>query len=239
MSCPVERVTGYVDGVLDPPERTEIETHLASCETCRVQAEAERAVRRRLLGLLHPPLPAGLEERVRARVASRPGVRIRLHRVLLPMAAAALLAFVWMRGQPRVVAWEMARDHDHCFGKKQLAAQVWAEDAETVMRWFEGQGTGMPVVPSGAGAHLLVGARYCPFPDLSRTAHLYYRKEGGKGVSVFVLGRTLGPSPDMMQAGGRIVQIKRLGRLTVGVVGHEKEDVEAFMRTFHTTVATR
>jgi anti-sigma factor RsiW len=240
MSCPAERVTGYVDGVLDPPERAEIEAHLAACESCRQQADGERALRSRLLGLLHPALPAGLDDRVRERLDAPRVLRLRLRHVLLPLAAAAALAFVWMRGQVKVVAWEMVRDHLHCFGRKPLPAQVWSEDAETVTRWFEEQGTSMPVIPSATGEHALIGARYCRLFDFSRAAHVYYAKEGGKGVSLFVLARTLSlPEPAVLESRGQVIQVARLGDLTVGVVGSEKDDVDAFMKTFARTVASR
>lgn len=238
MSCPVERVTGYVDGALEPPEREEIETHLGSCESCRAQVESEREVRGRLLSLLHPPMPASVEEHVRARLWARP--RVRFARILLPLAAAAAIAVVWARQQPRFVAWEMARDHAHCFDKPALPAQVWVEDAETILRWFEKQGTAMPVIPDRAGGYAIVGGRYCPFPDLTRAAHLYYKREDKRSVSVFVVNRRLsGADPSLLVSGGNVVHIGRVGHLTVGLVGEEKEDVEAFAETFRTSVASR
>jgi len=237
VSCPVEQITGYVDAALDDTARTEIEAHLAACESCRAQADAERALRRRLLGLLHPPLPTGIEERFRERLHR--GTRVRLRRILVPLALAALLAFVWVRRQPQVVGWEMARDHRHCFGKRELPAKVWSEDAETVMRWFEDQGTRMPVVPEAAGGYAIVGARYCGFMDFSRAAHLYYRGEEKKAVSLFVLPRTLSErGPSLMVAGQHVVRISRVGDVTVGIVAEDKGDVDAFAHTFERSVAS-
>jgi anti-sigma factor RsiW len=236
MTCAPELVTGYVDGGLEPAQMAEIEAHLAACESCRSQAAAEREVRGRLLGLLHPPLPAGLDDRVRSRLYA--AGRISLFRLLVPVAVAAVLAFVWLRQKPQAVAWEMVRDHDHCFGRKVLPAQVWAEDAESVLRWFEGQGTRMPVVPNGAAGYGLIGARYCSFPDLTRSAHVYYRKGDRKGVSIFVLPRSVGSGePSLYAVRQHVVYVTRIGGMTVGVVGEGKEDVEAFSRTFETTVA--
>ena len=238
MTCPVELVTGYVDGALEPDDRASVETHLAACDTCRAQADAERGLRRQLLGLLHPPMPAGVEDRVRARLWARP--RLRWSRLLLPLAAAAILSVVWMRQQPRILAWEMSRDHAHCFGKDQLPAQVWTEDAETVLRWFEAQGTTMPVVPDRADGYVLVGARYCPFPDLTRSAHLYYKREDKRSVSLFVVGRQVGDAdPALLYASGRVVRLERVGNVTVGLVGEEKDDVDAFADSFGSSVASR
>jgi anti-sigma factor RsiW len=236
MTCQPELVTGYVDGALDAPARAEMEAHLAECDVCRAQAAEERAVRGRLLGLLHAPLPEQLEARVHKRLRAPRGMP--LSRLLLPFAAAALLMLGWARGQRGIVAWEMARDHDHCFGKKELPAQVWAEDRESVMRWFEGRGTRMPVIPESTGGFHVVGARYCFFPDLTRSRHVYYRSEKGT-LSLFVLSRQVGDAtPARYIARGHVVQVVRLGDMTVGVVGEEAADVEAFARTFRTSRAS-
>jgi len=69
-----------------------------------------------------------------------------LFRLLVPVAVAAVLALVWLRHKPQAVAWEMARDHDHCFAAKVLPAQVWAEDAESA--------EGNPSAPSAGSASL-------------------------------------------------------------------------------------
>ena len=42
MSCVPEQVTGYVDDVLDPAARAEMEAHLVSCADCREQVAFER-----------------------------------------------------------------------------------------------------------------------------------------------------------------------------------------------------
>ena len=239
MTCAPELVTGYVDGALEPAPAAEIEAHLTECEACRAQAAAEREVRGKLLSLLHPPLPAGLETRVRAQVFARRR-RVPIARILLPLAAAVLLTFVWVRRLPPAVAWEMARDHEHCYALKVLPAEVWAEDAESVLRWFESRGTRMPVVPNDAGGYGLIGARYCSLLDMTRAAHVYYRKEDRKGVSIFVLARTLSSSePSLYAVRDHVVYVTRISGVTVGVVGDSKEDVQAFTRTFETTVARR
>jgi anti-sigma factor RsiW len=236
MNCAPELVTGYVDGALDAAQHAEVEAHLASCDACRAQAAAEREVRGKLLSLLHPPLPAGFDEGLRKRLQRRP--RVSIVRLLLPLAAAVLLAFAWLRQKPPAMAWQMARDHDHCFSLKVLPAQVWAEEAESVMRWFEARGTTMPVIPTTAGGFGLIGGRYCSLPDFTRAAHVYYRKEDRKGVSIFVIPRRLSmPEPSVYETRGHIVYLARMGDTTVAVVGDAKEDVQAFARTFDRTVA--
>src|SRR5687768_14806432 len=173
MSCQPENVTGFVDGALDEALSAEVESHLAACEPCRKQADGERALRSRLLGLLHPGLPADVEAAVHRGLMARPR-RVFWPSVLLPLAAVLLLAVLAVRRSPHVVAWEMARDHDHCYGFETLGLQVESEDPETVMRWFEDDGMRMPVLAAEAAGHELVGARYCLMPDLSRAAHIFY-----------------------------------------------------------------
>ncbi|MCD0448045.1 zf-HC2 domain-containing protein [Actinocorallia sp. API 0066] len=51
MSCLGERLTALVDGELDHDERDRAHAHLVLCATCRAEAEALRAVKRRLSAL--------------------------------------------------------------------------------------------------------------------------------------------------------------------------------------------
>jgi anti-sigma factor RsiW len=234
MICQPERVTGFVDAALEPAERAETEAHLVECEACRAQAEAERALRRRLLALPAPPLPAAVERNVR-RVSARR--RVPVVRWLVPLAAAAALTLLAVRQSAPLLAWQMARDHHHCFGRERLPAKVWAEDSETVMRWFEGQGTRVPVLPESAAGFHLTGARYCPFPDLTRAAHVYYRSEKSV-LSVFIVARGLTAEETPIEARGQIVDLTRFGDITIGVVGERREDVETFARTFRTSRAS-
>jgi anti-sigma factor RsiW len=235
-SCQPEQVTGYVDGALDEAARAEMEAHLAACPPCREQAESERTLRSRLLGLLHPPLPADMDGRVRAQLV--PPRRVPLRRLLMPLAAMAALLIVSLRGTTRFVAWEMARDHDHCFGLESLPSQVASDDAETVMRWFEERGTRVPVLPSEIHGLELVGARYCWLPDLSRSVHVYYRRAQKGPLSVFVVARGIGSrDPVRLRTRDHVVQMVRMGDRTLGLVADRDEDIDAFSRAFTTTQA--
>jgi anti-sigma factor RsiW len=53
----VELVTDYLEGALDDERRNTFDTHLSTCEGCRVYAEQMRETRERL-GYV-PPDPAG------------------------------------------------------------------------------------------------------------------------------------------------------------------------------------
>jgi anti-sigma factor RsiW len=234
MTCQPERVTGYVDGVLDAASRGEMEGHLAECDTCRAQAAAEAEIRTRLGALPPMELPAGLESAVRRRLASR---RSAAFRILLPLAATLVAALAWARGSAPFVAWELARDHAHCFGQERLPAQVWSDDPRMVTKWFAARGRTLPYLPARVGSVELVGARRCPLLDRS-VAHLYYEGVHHR-VSLFVVPGTV-RFDDLsyrVRTRGVAVRLLRVSGSVVGLVG-DRADVEAFGDAFMTTVAS-
>ncbi len=182
MSCEPEKVTGYVDDALAPEEHAAVEVHLVECSSCRQQVEEERTCERGSAPCPRlEPRPA-FEDQVRRRLAGHP----RRGFWALPFAASlvALLA-LWARGAAPFVAYELARDHAHCFDRAALPAKVWSDDAAVVVAWFEGQGTSLPLIPENVAGLGLVGARYCPLLDRF-AAHLYYTG-GDRHASIFVL----------------------------------------------------
>jgi len=231
MTCNPERVTAYVDGALDAAAGPELEAHLAACPESRAQAEEERSLRAQLRALLPPcPSPA-LEARVRRSL--RP--RRRTASWLLPLAAGLVALLAWARGAAPFVAWELSRDHDHCFGGRRLPAKVWSSDPAHVAEWFRGQGTRVPAVPEAAGGLELVGARYCPLLD-RRVAHLYY-SNGDHHLSLFLVPGPVRDFSRERQPRGNFVRLLRVGDTTVGLVSEERGSVEAFRRALSTTVA--
>jgi hypothetical protein len=150
--------------------------------------------------------------------------------------AALLLAGLWARGLPAFVAWEVARDHQRCFGRRALPARVWSSDPAEVRDWLESRGTPTPFLPAEASYAELVGARYCPLEDRV-AAHVYYGGEGGT-VSVFLL-----PGPARIGSGwsgktrGLYVRLLRAAGRTLAVVGENPADVAATARRFAVTVA--
>lgn len=233
MSCNPEKVTGYVDGELEPLAHAEMESHLASCEACSDQAAFERRLREGLRALAGPEPSPGLEEDLRASLArARPSP----WRVLLPLAAALAAMALWGAGTPRFVAWELSRDHDHCFEAKQLPAEVWGGHASVVTSWLAQRGAQLPPVPDSAGGLELVGARRCPLAD-RKVAHLYYAA-GDRRLSLFVLpGSVRFDQSYGAVARGKTVRLLRVAGTTVGLVGENAEDVAAFERAFTTTSA--
>lgn len=233
MRCEPDQVTGYVDDALDATARAELEAHLDACATCREQVAAERDLRAGLRALPVPEPRPGFEAAVRRRLAAEG--RTRRPWFLLTAAALAALA-LWARGSAPFVAWEVARDHNHCFGKERLPAKLWSNDPAEVTRWFEAQGTRLPPIPAGVGELGLVGARYCPLLDRV-AAHLYYAGEE-RHLSVFVLsGPARFRSSWAAESRGNEVRFLRSAGTTVALVSDRHEDVEAFRAAFTTTVA--
>jgi anti-sigma factor RsiW len=234
VTCQPETITGYVDGVLDDATRADVEAHLADCEACRAQVAAEKELRGRLRDL--PPADArpGFERKLRRRLQRERPQRLR---ILLPIAAVLAVSLLWGRGAAGFVAWELARDHGHCFGYKVLPAQVWSGDATVVTAWFGVQGRTIPLVPERVAGLELVGARQCRLTD-RRVGHLYYVGDDRR-VSVFVVpgsvrfAGSFGSNPRRLT-----VRLIRVSGSIVGIVGERAEDVDAFETAFHTTVAS-
>jgi anti-sigma factor RsiW len=227
LSCDPERVTGFVDGALDAATAAAVAAHLEACEACRAQVEAERALRSRLRELPVPPLPEGLAARVRAGGGQRTGSVGAVVRWALPLAAV-LVAGLWLRGHAPFVAWELARDHDHCFSRRPLPAQVRSDQPGVVVAWFDARGTRLPQVPERVGELALVGARFCPMPDVSSVPHVYYASATSQ-VSVFVVRhgvRFEGRFAE--QARGRSVRLLRVEGKVLGIVGPNEAEVQAF-----------
>jgi hypothetical protein len=234
MSCDPVRLTGYVDGVLPAEELAEVEGHLEGCQECRRQVAEERALCDRLRELPAPAMPDAFEAEVRRRLhpAKHGGAAW-----ALPLAASLVLLLLWARGSAAFVGWELARDHRHCFGQERLPAQIWTEDPGVVERWFEKQGTEVPMVPEGANGLELVGARYCVLLDRG-VAHLYY-STGEHQASLFVLRgpARLGAGYEG-RMGARTVMLFPVSGLLVGVVADRAEDAAALRRRFQTMTAS-
>jgi anti-sigma factor RsiW len=235
MSCDRERVSAFVDGVLEGPERELVESHVALCDACRVQVAEERALRASLRSLPPPELPFGLAQKVRARLRRRRGVSA-LARVVLPLAAVLVVA-LWIRGYAPFVAWELSRDHDHCFGMNEVPAQVWASEPTLVADWFEENGARVPLLPASVGRLSLLGGRFCALPDISYTAHVYYASAEDE-VSVFAVSHGVRMQGDFSSlTRGNVVTLLRLGSSVVAVVGDDEKQVAAFAHRLRTTVA--
>jgi hypothetical protein len=159
-------------------------------------------------------------------------------RALALLAGALFLLGLWARGLPAFVAWEVAGDHQRCFGRRHLPARVWSSDPAEVQDWLESRGTRSPPLPKEAGQAPLEGARYCPLSDRV-AAHVYYGGDGSGIVSVFLLSgpARIGDGWSGTSRGLHVRLVRAAGR-TLAVVGESAEDVATTARSFATTVAT-
>lgn len=233
MNCQPEKVSAFVDGALEPRERDELAAHLGSCVHCLEQAEAERAVGAALRRLDRPEPPPGFEARLRARLARRtPSPPLRVTRVLLPLAAV-LAVGLWARQSAPLVAWQLARDHDHCFSYVPPPASVRSADPAVVSSWFESRGTPLPLLPERIARLPLLGARYCRLADRTAIAHLYYT-DGSSRLSLFVLpGAARGAADYRTASRGRAVALVRVEGQALGVVGETAQDVDSTLERLH------
>ncbi len=150
--------------------------------------------------------------------------------------ALLALALLWARGLPSFVAWEVARDHERCFGHLRPPARLWSGDPTEVRDWLEIRGTPVQPLPARAGEVRLLGVRYCPLVDRV-AAHVYYAGERSL-VSVFVLS---GPVRVGDGWAGELshlqVQLFYSAGRTLAIVGESPQDVEAVTRAFRSSVA--
>ena len=169
--------------------------------------------------------------------ASLPPRRAKPVHVLAVVGLALGALALWARGLPAFVAWEVAADHQRCFGRRQLPARIWSSDPAEVRDWMESRGTPTPLLPSEAGTAEIVGARYCPLEDRV-AAHVYYAGQGGM-VSVYVLSGPVRIADGWSgtSRGLNVRLLRAVGRY-VAVVGGSAADVAAAARAFASTVAT-
>jgi anti-sigma factor RsiW len=192
----------YLDGELEAAKLIEIDEHVASCETCREEAQLLRAMRGSLKRVVRMPAPAGLRDRIGAAMAAEraredaraeaedaafagraPLVSLASWRTMVPLATAAALALMWgaaTRGTQPLAPNEARAG----FGGDDLLAELVAEHSrplppdvttgpEAVRKL--GRYVDVPVRPASFerdGAHF-VGGRVMPLRS-QRAAMLQY-----------------------------------------------------------------
>jgi len=204
-------VTPFVDDALPEGERQTVTRHITACPACLAKVTVERSVRALMQARradLSPPAPADLKARCAAlrsrqaapvvdiasrRTASRVAVLSAWRTRLGPYALAASLllavtgAFIYQatRSSSRVLAAELALDHEKCFGLNAvLGTQHSAESVEAAMAdRFDWQ-MRLPDI-SEAAETSLIGSRLCLYGE-GKTAHIMYR-HNGQPVSLFML----------------------------------------------------
>jgi anti-sigma factor RsiW len=217
-----DQLTSYVDDLLPPDERVQVERHLQGCAPCRALAGSERAARSvlrrkasRLLG--DEPVPPGLRERCETLARDRAPARVDLaslrpqwSRTLVPtILSVVLLVFtasaifsLATRQSDGVLAAQLTLDHSKCF-KLFDGAESSAIDAHEVERMLTQQyGWKIHVPPSSAESGLqLIGARRCLYAD-GLIPHVMYRANG-QDMSLYVLNGVTRNPTDLVTFGHR------------------------------------
>lgn len=219
-------VSAFVDGELDVAAIRELERHRDSCERCAAVFEDERATKRAVrAGMRRALAPVALRERIRAsldRVDAAP--RTRRSAWVVPLAAAAAIAFVWFGGAAPGGGGGATQaglfDVGANLHAKNLPVEVQSQDPENVAGWLRGKvdfKVRPPRLPKRGSK--LVGARLSHVGD-RQAVQLVYDVGGGRvTVLVFEANRTL--------AEGRVRRVRnRVLRL-----GHAHGYHGAFVRS--------
>jgi anti-sigma factor RsiW len=251
-------VTPFVDGELPQDEQQAIATHLTACRACRTRVAAERAVRSvlraRRADLSSPPAPPLLKARcallrshaptavpLRADGAAstrRPGTVWRARVAPFALAATLVLAvtgaFIYQatKSSSRVLAAELAMDHEKCFRlNRLLGTQHSAENVEAAMASGFDWNVQLPATDSHADVSL-VGSRPCLYGE-GKVAHIMYM-HNGQPVSLFMLPR-VSRANELVQVLGHRARIWSEGDRTFVVIGRESapaiDEMAALVRT--------
>jgi anti-sigma factor RsiW len=222
----VDRLASYVDRLLPPPERAEVERHLVSCSHCRITAlteEGGRAVlREKAASLKSEPLPPGLRSRCEAlareharqvpaavyRNGSTPflGKSWRLFPVFMTAVLTLFIATVVFslatHQSDTLLAAQLTADHSKCFGLFAGPEAPIADATRLEQMLLDDYGWTVHVPPSSPAVGVqLIGARRCLYAD-GRIPHVMYRVNG-EDLSLFVLTGVARNDSDVTALGHR------------------------------------
>lgn len=201
-------VTPFVDGELSAVDSELVATHIARCPPCHSKVSSERSVRA-LLGAKRSQLcvscaPAALKSRCATLAAGRspsptvapfptPAVRRSSWTARIrPLALAASLilvvgglVFVSTQQSTRVLAAELAVDHEKCFAlNRMLATRHSAQTIQSSMSDRFGWSMHLPDMSDHQDV-AVVGSRPCLYGE-GMAAHLMFEHDG-EPVSLFML----------------------------------------------------
>jgi anti-sigma factor RsiW len=209
-----ERLAPYVDHLLPPSARTEVERHLTECPACRSAAQAETTARQVVRGtadaLRRAPLPPGLRTRCEALAradAKRPAngwgrlLPVSLSALLVLFTALVLVSLATQRSNTLLAA-QLTADHAKCFRLFADAESGSADAAQLEQMLRERYGWQMHVPPTSAADGVqLIGARRCLYAD-GTIPHVMYRVNG-QDMSLFMLAGVSRRAADVTALGHR------------------------------------
>jgi anti-sigma factor RsiW len=205
-----EQLTPYLDGLLAPSERADLERHLGICPPCRraaTDAAGGRTIlRERANPLRDTPLPPGLRSRCEA-LARLHGPSVWRRRLIpalaiavLVLATAMAVLFMETRRSALVLAGQLTLDHMKCFHffAPPESASMDAADAES---WLASRfGWDVHIPPSSLSDDIrLVGTRRCLYAS-GTIPHVMYQVQG-QDVSLFMIEGVARPSAEVVALG--------------------------------------
>jgi anti-sigma factor RsiW len=247
----VERLASYVDRLLPPSERADVERHLGACPPCRSAALAEegaRAIlREKAPSLTSAPLPPGLRSRCEALarehsarsspalLASWRLVPVSMTAVLTLFIATVVFSLATARSDTLLAA-QLTADHSKCFGLFAGPESPVADAGRLEQMLLDDYGWTVHVPPSSPALGVqLIGARRCLYAD-GRIPHVMYRVNG-QDLSLFVLTGVARNDNDVTALGHRSRMWSRGGTTYVLVTpkgaGELTDTVRYFMSEAH------
>ena len=179
------RLHAYLDQELDLPSATAVDQHLASCEACKKAYAEQSALQSALRSqATYHSAPAGLAQRIRARIGPKKERKVRFHwQQWLPMGAAvaATALLSWTAAIQYVSVSE-----DEATGERVIAgharsivtghlADVASSDQHSVKPWLSSRlDYSLPVTDLTSAGFPLVGGRL-DYLDQRSVAVLVYR----------------------------------------------------------------
>lgn len=247
-------VTPFVDGELPAGDDQVVSNHLAACPPCRAKVIAERAVRQLLKARrtdLAQTAPPALKARC-AMLRSAAGPRTApptptgarqpasWHARLAPFALVATLvlvvggAFLYQatRSSARVLAAELALDHEKCFRLNRVLGTRHSADAvQAAMASGFDWNVELPDTADRADV-TLVGSRPCLSGE-GKVAHIMY-EHNGQPVSLFMVPGETRPD-QLVEVFGHQCRIWSAGDRTFVLVARESpaelDEMAALVRT--------
>jgi anti-sigma factor RsiW len=244
----VDRLASYVDRLLSPSDRAEVERHLVVCLPCQTAARAEEGartvLREKASSLRSEPLPMGLRGRCEALAREHAkDVPARSWRLVPVSMTAVLTLFIATvvfslatHQSDTLLAAQLTADHSKCFGLFAGPESPIADAGRLEQMLLDDYGWDVKVPPSSPAVGVqLIGARRCLYAD-GRIPHVMYRVNG-QDMSLFMLNGVARNDADVSALGHRSRMWSRGGTTYVLVAptaaGELTDAVRYIMREAH------